>query len=233
MPTATPGSGPSDSEYGRSPRAMSPRWSHLIASIDTTPASATKHELQPQTALPRRPPHAPAHSSKQRLGPSPWRQLRAIARPTLSALATCRRLIPAENNKAAPPPAIAADDGGDVPSASSSSRAPALRRSPRPPARSCHSSRRRARLGSCTAATAHEWRPLHAGLHSHCRALEPPAGDGSRRSATHTSRYNDCWPRIAPQDHSAAHASHVVPAAVRAPRKPEAAEHTTIGEPCR
>ena len=120
-----------------------------------------------------------------------------------------------------------------MPSASSSNRAPALRRSPRPPARSCHSSRRRARLGSCLAVTTRVWRPSHAGFHSHCRTPQPPADSGTRPSATSTSRAGKRWPKVVSHERSVAHSGHVVSTAARARQQPRVTEHTTIAAPCR
>ena len=150
----------------------------------------------PSTSRDRRPaharssPHASKHSSKPQVDPSPQRRLRAVARSALGALGAHRRLIKAEINAAPPTPDIEADDWENELGGSSPTRALLLPRSPPLSARSRHSSRRRARLGSCAAATACELRLSHAGLQSQSRALEPPAGDGSHRSATPTSRYD-------------------------------------------
>lgn len=175
-------------------------------------------------------PHAPKHSSKQQVDPSPRRRLRAIACSALSAHTECRQLILAKIDATPPTPPIEADDRGDEPIGSSPSQSLALRRSAPPSARSCRSSRRRAHLSSCAVATAYECRPSHAGLRSYCQAAEPPAGDGSRRSATATSRDDHRWPRAATHEPSAAHASHPMLGAARAPRQPAASEHSTLRE---
>jgi hypothetical protein len=188
--TATPGLGPSNSKYRRPPWVVNPRLSDGTSPIDAAAASATKHEPRPQTAHPRSSPHTPKHSRKPHVDRSPQRRLRAVARSALGALGARRRLIRAEIDAAPPTPGIEADDGENELGGSSPTRALALRRSPPPPARSRHSSRRRARLSSRAAATACEFRRSHAGLQSQSRALEPPAGDGSRRSAASTSRYD-------------------------------------------
>ncbi len=115
---------------------------------------------------------------------------------------------------------------------------------PRPGLRRCVARRRHQRapatraagehcLSSRAIATACELRPSHAGLRSYCEAAEPPAGDGSRRSAPPTSRDDHRWSRAATHEPSAAHASHAMLGAARAPRQPAAAEHSTLREQCR
>ena len=199
---------------------------HLIDQLggESNPARAVS---RPQTARLRSSPHAPEHSRKPHVDRSPQLRLRAVARSALGALGARRRLAVAEIDAAPPMSQIEADDAGNELSGPSPTRAPALRRSPPPPAHSCHMSRRRARLGSCARATARELRPSHAGLHSHYRAARQPAGDGSRRSAILTSRYDDHWPRIAPCDRHSSHASHATLSAARAPRRPAAVEPST------
>jgi hypothetical protein len=188
---------------------------------------------RPQAAHTRRPPPALKHSRKSRLDPRPQRRLRAIARSALSARAACIWLILAKIDAAPPMPQIEAGDRGDEPIGSSPTRALALRRSALPPARFCLSSRQRARLGSCAIATACKLRPSHAGLHSHYRTARQPSGDRLRRSAPPTSRDDDRWPRAATREPSAAHASHAMLGAARAPRQPAAAKRSTLRARCR
>ena len=159
--------------------------------------------------------------------------MRAVARSALLAQPTRRRLIEAKVDDAPPPPAIAAKMGGDVLSVSSPTQALALPRSPRPPAHSCHSSRRRARLGSCLAVTTRVWRPSHAGFHSHCRTPQPPDDSGTRRSATSTSRADKRWPKFVSHERSVAQSGHVVFTAARARQQPRVTEHSTIAALCR
>ena len=194
---------------------------HLIDQLggESNPARAVS---RPQTAHLRSSPHAPEHSRKPHVDRSPQLRLRAVARSALGALGARRRLAVAEIDAAPPMSQIEADDAGNELSGPSPTRAPALRRSPPPPAHSCHMSRRRARLGSCARATARELRPSHAGLHSHYRAARQPAGDGSRCSAPPTSRDDNRWPRATTRERCAAHASHAMLGAARAPRQPGA-----------
>ena len=60
-----------------------------------------------------------------------------------------------------------------------------------------------------------------------------PAGDGSRRSAPPTSRDDNRWPRAATRERCAAHASHAMLGAARAPRQPAAAKRSTRRQQCR
>ena len=88
-------------------------------------------------------------------------------------------------------------------------------------------------LAAAPVVTACELRHSHAGLHSHYRAARQPAGDGLRRNAPPTSRDDDRWLRAATREPSAAHVSHAILGAARAPRQPAAAKRSTLRARCR
>ena len=151
----------------------------LIASTDAASASATMHELLPQTCAPTH--LAPRTQAQQQMADrfmllAPVESRRAIGPPRSAHAPTAhqsqsRRCATAASNRrwwlGKCAERLVHEPYGGCGSLTAATSAPMPLQSP--PSAPWQP----ARLPRCD-----ELKPSHASCHSHCRALEPPAGDG-------------------------------------------------------